>query len=81
MVTNIIRKFDLYAYSFQKRVYIKDILIRLNVFILWQKVTFFYKYMTVLEEVNNIIEKVNRELIYNKRYIKAEKRFNMKERF
>ena len=37
--------------------------------------------MTVLEEVNNMIEKVNRELIYNKRYIKAEKRFNMKERF
>ena len=31
MVTKIIKKLDLYAYSFQKRVYIKDILIRLNV--------------------------------------------------
>ena len=34
LVTNIIKKFDLYAYSFQKRVYINDIVIRLNIFIL-----------------------------------------------
>ena len=35
LVTKIIKKLDLYAYSFQKWVYIKDILIRLNVCILW----------------------------------------------
>ena len=35
LVAKIIKKLDLYAYSFQKWVYIKDILIRLNVCILW----------------------------------------------
>ena len=35
LVTKIIKKLDLYAYSFQKWVYIKEILIRLNVCILW----------------------------------------------
>ena len=37
LVTKIIKKLDLYAYSFQKWVYIyiKDILFRLNVCILW----------------------------------------------
>ena len=34
LVTNIIKKLDLYTYSFQKCVYIKDILIKLNVCIL-----------------------------------------------
>ena len=35
LVTKIINKLDLHAYSFQKWVYIKGILIRINVYILW----------------------------------------------
>ena len=35
LATKIIKKLDLYVYSFQKWVYIKDILIKLNVCILW----------------------------------------------
>ena len=34
------------------------------------------------KKVNNTIKKeINRELIYNKQYLKAEKRFNTKESF
>ena len=40
------------------------------------------KYMTIWEKVSNIIiKKINSELIYNKKYLKAEKRFNAKESF
>ena len=42
--------------------------------------TFFDKYMTVWEKVSNI-KKNNSELIYNKNYLKAEKRVNTKESF
>ena len=35
LVTKIIKKLDVYAYSFQIWVYIKNILMRLNVCILW----------------------------------------------
>ena len=35
LVTKIIKKLDLYAYSFQKWVFIKDILTRLNLCIWW----------------------------------------------
>ena len=38
-------------------------------------------YMTVCKEVSNIIKKVNSKLIYNKKYLKAEKSFNTKESF
>ena len=31
LITKTIRKFDVYAYSFQKGVYIKDILIKINI--------------------------------------------------
>ena len=55
LVTKIIKKLDFYAYSFQKRVYIKDI--------------------------SNEIKKINGELICNKKYLKAEKRFKTKESF
>ena len=41
----------------------------------------FDKYMTVWEKDSNIIKKINGELIYNKKYLKAEKRFNSKESF
>ena len=34
LVTKIINKLDLHAYSFQKSIYIKGILIRINVYIL-----------------------------------------------
>ena len=40
------------------------------------------KYMTIWEEVSNIIKKTfNSELIFNKKYLKAKKRFNTKESF
>ena len=39
----------------------------------------FDKYMIILEKV--IIKKINSELIYNKLYLKAEKRFNAKDGF
>ena len=42
---------------------------------------FFDKYMTVWEKDSNIIKKINGELIYNKKHLKAEKRFNSKESF
>ena len=34
---------------------------------------FFDKYMKIWEKVNNIIKKVNSEVIYNKKYLKAKK--------
>ena len=38
------------------------------------------KHMTIWEKVSNIIKKeFNSKLIYNKKYVKAEKRFNTKE--
>ena len=39
------------------------------------------KYMTIWGKVSNITNKINSELIYNKKYQKAEKRFNTKESF
>ena len=41
----------------------------------------FVKYMIIWEKVSNIIKNFNSELIYNKKYLKAEKRFNTKESF
>ena len=39
-------------------------------------------YMTIWEKVSNIIKKkINNELLYHKKYLNAEKRFNMKESF
>ena len=38
--------------------------------------------MTIWEKVSNIIiKKFNKEPIYNKKYLKTEKRFNTKESF
>ena len=34
--------------------------------------------MTIWEKVSNMIKKINSELIYNKKYLKAGKRFNTK---
>ena len=49
-------------------------------FIVFLKI--FDKYMTIRERVSNIIEKkFKSELIYNKKYLKAERRFNTKESF
>ena len=39
------------------------------------------KYMTIWGKVSNITKKINSELIYNKKYLTAEKRFNTKESF
>ena len=41
----------------------------------------FDNYMKVWEKVSNIIERINSELIYNKKYLKSEKRFNTKKSF
>ena len=35
----------------------------------------------IWEKVSNIIKKINSELIYNKKYLNAEKRFNTRESF
>ena len=37
--------------------------------------------MTIWEKVSNIIKKINNEIIYNKKYLKAEETFNAKESF
>ena len=42
---------------------------------------FFDKYMTIQEKVSNTFKKINSELIYNKKYLKNEKRFSTKESF
>ena len=43
---------------------------------------FFMKYIEFWEKISNIIEKeFNSKLLYNKRYINAEKTFNAKESF
>ena len=46
-----------------------------------KKIFFLDKYMTIYEKVSNIINELNSKLIYNKKYLKAEKRFNAKETF
>ena len=44
--------------------------------------TFADKYITIWEEFSNImIKKLNSELIYSKKYLKAEKNLNTKENF
>ena len=40
-----------------------------------------YKYMTIWEILTKITKKLNTKLIYNKKYLKAEERFNTKESF
>ena len=63
LVTKILKKLDLYAYSVLKLLYIKDILMKIDVFNKKEKV--FIKYMEILENVRNIIKnKFNSELIY-----------------
>ena len=61
------RRFD-EDVSIGKWVYKKDILIRLNVCILWWKIEIYDKYMIIWEEVNSIIRKhliVNLYIIKN----------------
>ena len=43
LVTNILKKLDLYAYSTHKWLYIKEILMKIDVFIFWWKRKSFYK--------------------------------------
>ena len=43
--------------------------------------TFFDKYMKTQKKVGNIIKKVNSQLIYNKKYLKAENKFNTQKNF
>ena len=53
----------------------KDILIRIELMYFMIKYEIFFdKYMTIWEKVSNTIKrKFNSELIYNKKYLKAEK--------
>ena len=53
----------------------KDILIRIErMYFMIKYEIFFDKYMTIWEKVSNTIKrKFNSELIYNKKYLKAEK--------
>ena len=71
-ISMVTKKLDLYVYTFQKCVYTKDILISLNVFILWKKdEKRLNKYITIREKVCNIIKKkFNSEHVSNKKYIK-----------
>ena len=47
-----------------------------------KKKFFIGKYMTICKKVKNIIKRIfNSELIYNKKYLKAENKFNAKENF
>ena len=46
-----------------------------------KNIFFLDKYMTIYEKVSNIINELNSKLIYNKKHLKAEKRFNTKETF
>ena len=41
----------------------------------------FDKYMAIWEKVSCITKKINSELIYNRKYLKTEKRFSTKESF
>ena len=41
----------------------------------------FDKYMKILEKVSKIRKKSYSELIYNKKYLRAQKKFNTKESF
>ena len=36
--------------------------------------------MKIWEKVSNIIKKINSELIFNKKYLKAEKKFNTQKK-
>ena len=59
--------------------FIKDILIRLNGCILLHDN---YYFTTIWEKVSDIIiKKFNSELMYNKKYLRAKKRFNTKGSF
>ena len=77
MVTKILKKLlciDLYGYSVRKRLYLKEILMKTDIFFLIKEEKVFIKYMEILEKVNNIIKnKFNSKLMYSKKYLKAEK--------
>ena len=77
MVTKILKKLlciDLYGYSVRKRLYLKEILMKTDIFFLIKEENVFIKYMEILEKVNNIIKnKFNSKLMYSKKYLKAEK--------
>ena len=64
------KNLDLYVYSMKNWVYIKEILKKLYVCLFWYEIK---KYNEIWEKVSNIIRKeVNSELVYNKKYLKAE---------
>ena len=81
LVTKIIKKLYRYAYSFQKLVYVKDILKTKCMYFMIKNEKMFDKYMTIWEKVSTIIQINKNELIYNKKYLKAEKGFNTNESF
>ena len=67
MVTKIIKKLDLYAYSLQKWAYVIGVLIKLDVlYFMIKYVKFFDKYIKIWERVSNIIKKIDNELTDNK---------------
>ena len=73
LVTKFLEKLDLYAYSIHKCLYIKGILMKTDTFIFQIKKETI-KHMEILEKVSNIIKnRFNSELIYRKKYLKAEK--------
>ena len=73
LFTKILKKIDFFAYSLDKCLYIKEILIKIDIFIFWQKKEkAFIQYMDILEKVWNIgisSKTFNSELIHCKKYL------------
>ena len=83
LVTKMLKKWGLYAYSVQNWVYIKEMSIKLDV-CTFRKI-YLEKYNETWEKLSNIIKIIKENLIVNlcimKKFLKAEKKINAKEGF
>ena len=76
MVTEIIKKLDNYAYSCQKWAYKRYSHKSQPMYFMMKCKKIFDKYMIVWENVSNIIKKINGQLLYNRKYLKTEKKIH-----
>ena len=75
LVTKMIKELDLDAYHL-------DGLMKIVLCIFWSKKRkHFDKYNEIWEKVSNIIKQIISELVYNKKYMKADNKINTKESF
>ena len=73
---------NLYTYFFQKCIYRRDFDETKWMYLLIKEEKVFDKYNEIQEKVCNIIKKeFNGKLVYNKKYLQAEKQINTKEGF